>query len=153
MATATMNDQAVDLLNQLIETCKDGAQGFRLAESSVKSPDLKQLFGSYAGQRAMFGGQLQAEVEQLGGSPEKSGSMAATLHRGWMNVKAAVTGHDECSILAECERGEDAALKAYEQATHTMLPATVQAMVQQQHEQIKEAHNRIHALAVACTHS
>src|SRR5437762_1114332 len=142
MATATMNDQAVDLLNQLIETCKDGAQGFRLAESSVKSPDLKQLLGSYAGQRAMFAGQLQAEVELQGGSPEKSGSVAATLHRGWMNVKAAVTGHDECGVLAECQRGEDATLKAYEQARHTMLPATAQAMVEQQFQQIKEAHDR-----------
>ena len=33
-----------------------------------------------------------------------------------MDIKAIATGRDEGAIIAECERGEDAAVRAYEQA-------------------------------------
>lgn len=33
-----------DTLNGLIEICRDGARGFRLAADHVADPELKQLF-------------------------------------------------------------------------------------------------------------
>jgi uncharacterized protein (TIGR02284 family) len=143
---ATDNDTVISTLNNLIETCKDGQNGFQTAADGVKNTELKTLFHTYSQQRAQFAAELQAEVRRLGGDPSQTGSIAATLHRGWINIKSAVTGEDEAAIISECERGEDSAVKNYQDAINTGLPADVRAIVERQYAQVKEAHDRIRAL-------
>lgn len=140
------NEDVISTLNDLIETCKDGQNGFKTAAEGVERSDLKSTFYEYGQQRAQFAGELQSLVRELGGDPENTGSASAALHRGWINIKSVVTGKDDASILDECERGEDAAKKAYENATQMQLPSNVGSVVQQQASQIKEAHDRIRDL-------
>ena len=45
MSNATTKDY-ISTLNGLIETCKDGEQGFRSAAEGVQRADLKTLFNS-----------------------------------------------------------------------------------------------------------
>ena len=98
------------ILNDLIETLKDGQEGFRAAAEDVKSSDLKTLFSEYSLQRSQFAGELQSLAHSLGEKePETAGSVSGALHRGWINLKSALTSKDEQAILAECERGEDSA--------------------------------------------
>lgn len=139
-------DHVISVLNNLIETCRDGQEGFRTAAEGVKNSELKTLFGIYSQQRAQFVGELQNEVRRLGGDPEKSGSVAASLHRGWINIKSAVTGEDEGSIISECERGEDSAVNNYEDALKEKLPADIEEVVRRQFTEVKAAHDRIRAL-------
>jgi uncharacterized protein (TIGR02284 family) len=147
---ATENDNVIATLNNLIETCKDGQNGFQTAADGVKNVDLKTLFHTYSQQRATFAGELQQEVRRLGGDPEKTGSLAATLHRGWIDIKSAVTGEDEAAIISECERGEDSAKRNYEDAlTDENLPGDIRTIVERQYAQIKEAHDRIRSLEKA----
>jgi uncharacterized protein (TIGR02284 family) len=141
------NDKAIACLNNLIETCKDGQDGFRTAAESVARPDLKTLFNTFSQQRAQFAAELQNEVRRLGGDPEKTGSVAASLHRGWIDIKSAVTGKDDNAVIAECERGEDSAVKNYEAAINDEnLPANLREVVRRQFVAIKEAHDRVRTL-------
>jgi uncharacterized protein (TIGR02284 family) len=140
------NDEVISTLNNLIETCKDGQNGFRTAAEGVKDAKLTTLFNTYSQQRAQFAAELQSEVRRLGGNPEETGSTAAVLHRGWINIKSAVTGEDEGAVISECERGEDAAVKSYEQALKNSLPADVRMIIESQFLQVKEAHDRIRSL-------
>lgn len=144
---ATDNDDAISTLNNLIETCKDGQNGFQAAADGVKNGDLKTLFHTYSQQRAQFAGELQTEVRRLGGDPEQTGSVAASLHRGWINIKSAMTGEDEAGVISECERGEDSAVRNYEDAlADEDLPADIRSIVERQFAQVKEAHDRIRSL-------
>ena len=143
------NDNVISTLNNLIETCKDGENGFRTAADGVKNSELRTLFLTYSQQRARFAAELQAEVRNLGGDPENTGSVAATLHRGWINIKSTVTGEDEGAIISECERGEDSAVRNYKDALSESLPANVLSIVQRQYTDVKEAHDRIRALEKA----
>ena len=68
------------------------------------------------------------------------------VHRGWINIKSAVTGEDEAAVISECERGEDSAVEAYEEALETDLPNDVKVIVSRQFSQVKEAHDRIRSL-------
>ena len=140
------NDNAIPTLNNLIETCKDGEEGFRTAADGVKNSDLRTLFLTYSQQRAQFAAELQSEVRHLGGDPEDSGSVAASLHRGWINIKSTVTGEDEGAVISECERGEDSAVRNYKDALNHDLPANLRSIVERQYAQVKEAHDRIRAL-------
>jgi uncharacterized protein (TIGR02284 family) len=139
-------DNAISTLNNLIETCKDGENGFRTAADGVKNGELKTLFNLYAQQRAQFAAELQAEVRTFGGDPENTGSAIASLHRGWINIKSTVTGEDEGAIITECERGEDSAAKNYQEALEEDLPVNVRSIIERQFTQVKEAHDRIRAL-------
>lgn len=145
----TDNDNLITTLNNLIETCKDGENGFRAAADGVKNSDLKTLFLTYSQQRAQFAAELQGEVRTLGGDPEQTGSVAATLHRGWINIKATVTDEDEGAVISECERGEDSAVRNYQDALNENLPANVLSTIQRQYAAVKEAHDRIRALEKA----
>jgi uncharacterized protein (TIGR02284 family) len=141
------NDKVISVLNNLIETCKDGQNGFQTAADGITRSDLKSLFYQYSQQRAQFAGELQEEVRRLGGDPEQTGSVAATLHRGWINIKSAVTGEDENAVLAECERGEDSAVANYRDAlADETLPSDVRSVVERHYAQVKEAHDRVRNL-------
>lgn len=140
------NDEIIATLNGLIETCKDGQKGFMDAAEGIENSNLKTLLYEFSQQRSQFTGELQTLVQTLGGEPENTGSLSGSIHRGWSNLKAAVTGKDERSILSECERGEDAAKKAYLDALKIKLPEYIRDSVQTQYSAILTVHNRVKAL-------
>ena len=77
-----MNNEKATIDN-LIETLKDGQEGFKQAAESVKDQQLRSLFDEYSRQRARFAMELQGEARSMGESePEKGGSAAGALHRG-----------------------------------------------------------------------
>ena len=140
------NETVISTLNGLIETCRDGQNGFQTAAEGVTRSELKTLFHGYSQQRARFVGELQNEVRRLGGDPENMGSVAATLHRGWIDIRSAVSGGDDGAVISECERGEDAAVAAYRGALDQDLPANIRAAVERQFAEVKQAHDRIRSL-------
>jgi uncharacterized protein (TIGR02284 family) len=146
MMTTAVPEPAVKTLNQLIEVCRDGQKGFETAAAAVKTLDVKQLLKSYATQRACFATELQSEVTRLGGQPQEAGSIEATLHRGWINIKSLLTGASDTAIVAECERGETAALDAYHAALKADLPEEARTVVARQLEHVQEARDRVHVL-------
>ena len=146
------NDNVISTLNNLIETCKDAQEGFRQAAEGVKNSELKTLFHAYSTQRAQFAGELQNEVRRLGGDPEKTSSTLGALHRGWINIKSAVTGEDEGAVISECERGEDSAVRNYEDALRGELPNDLRSLIERQFTEVKAAHDRIRTLERASGH-
>jgi len=150
-----MAENITSILNGLVETSKDGEKGFRTAAENTKSDELKRTFLKRADDCAKGATELQQIVARRGDKPEQGGSVAGALHRGWVNLKAAVTPRDEVAILEECERGEDVAKAAYRKALdETALPDDVRTVVQRQydgvirnHDQIRELRDRYRAMA------
>ena len=139
--------EIISTINGLIETLKDGQQGFREASEAVKDSQLKSLFSEYSLQRAKFAGELQSEAISLGEStPENSSSAAGAMHRAWINLKSAITSQDDHAILAECERGEDSAVAEYKKAMEEDLSAPIRETISRQYTDVKSAHDRIKAL-------
>jgi uncharacterized protein (TIGR02284 family) len=141
-----MNTQN-DVIDNLIETLKDGQEGFKQAAEAVRDPKLKSLFSDYSQQRSRFAAALQSEARREGETePETSSSATGAMHRGWINLKSALTGGDEHAILAECERGEDSAVEQYKKALEDGLTPSAQEVVSRQFAEIKAAHDRIKSL-------
>ena len=143
MADTTETKDVVSVLNGLIETNKDGQDGFRLAAEKVKDTSLKSLFTKYSSQRASNVTELQSLVSQLGEKPASTGHIAASLHRGWINLKEALSRDEDKAIINECEAGEDAAVENYRNALNKGLPANVVAVLQKQFSGVQEAHRVI----------
>ena len=140
------HDKAISVLNNLIQTCKDGELGFKTAAEGLKNPAIKSKFLEYSRQRGEMVRDLQAEVRRLGGDPEKAGSVSGSVHRGWLDIKSAITGKDDHAIVAEAERGEDVAKSAYENALTEVLPVSAQTLVQQQSVKVRQAHDAVRDL-------
>lgn len=140
--------ETISTINDLIETLKDGQEGFRQAAEAVEDPQLKSLFNEFSLQRSRFAGELQSEAVGLGESkPEESSSAAGAMHRAWIDLKSAITKHDNHAILAECERGEDSAIKEYQEAMEEEdLAAPVREIISRQYAEVKSAHDRIKQL-------
>ena len=62
------NDEVISTLNNLIETCRDGQNGFQTAAEGVEGSTLKTLFLGYSQQRAAIRRRTSDEVRRLGGT-------------------------------------------------------------------------------------
>ena len=134
-------------LNELIQTCRDGQEGFLTAAENVEDIEVRKLFNEYSLQRAKFTGELQSASHELGDSkPENASSVGGALHRGWINLKAAVEGRNVHGILVECERGEDSAVAEFKKALELDLPANLRETIQYQFTAIQAAHDRVREL-------
>ena len=142
-----MDDKnAVDVVEKLIETCKDGQNGYKDAADHVKRPDLKTYFQQQSTERGAFANELQTELGKLG-KPEKkeSGSISAAAHRAWIDTKAALGAGDK-SILESVEQGEDNAKENYEKAIGASLPSNVAEIVRRQAASVRSAHDKVRNL-------
>jgi uncharacterized protein (TIGR02284 family) len=146
--TMSQQKEIISTINGLIETLKDGQQGFREASQAVKDTQLKSLFLEYSLERAKFAGELQNEAISLGEhDPEDSSSAAGAMHRAWINLKSAITSGDDHAVLAECERGEDSAVNEYKKAMEEEeLSAPIRETIARQYSDVKKAHDHIKAL-------
>ena len=136
-----------DAIHHLIDVCRDGERGFRAAAAAVSEPKLKALFNELADERARFAADLMPHLRRLGDSAEgDEGTSAGALHRGWINVKSHVPGHNDHSIVAEARRGEQKAEEAYQEALNGMLPPTVVELIETQQNRMHEVVDRIRAI-------
>ncbi len=133
------------VLQHLIDICLDGERGFRAAADYVDNPGLQTLFRHLAEQRQRFADDLVPHLQRMGGLPD-DGSEMASLHRSWMRMKGMVPGRHDHAIVVEAERGEHAAIDAYEDALNGMLPPTVTGLVETQKDAIEAATERIRTI-------
>ncbi|OKO34567.1 hypothetical protein AM469_002264, partial [Pseudomonas aeruginosa] len=118
-------DDTLDVLNDLLQTSKDGEAGFHACAEDLRDPQLKAAMLEQSRDCAAAADELERIVLELGGKPKDSTSFAGDLHRRWVDLKSLVTGKDEEAVLNECERGEDVAKHRYQAALEKSLPAEI----------------------------
>ena len=112
--TETSHD--IRTLNGLIATTIDSVDGYTEAAKDAENSRFAALFTSRATERRQVASALQAEVSKLGGNPEDDGTVLASAHRTFLDLKSAVTGQDDQAIVNEVERGEDHIKAKFEDA-------------------------------------
>ena len=139
-------NDAISVVENLIETCKDGQKGYQDAAEHVKRTDLKSYFMEQSAERGRFAQELQAELARLG-KPDKevSGSTGGAMHRAWIDVKANL-GAGDTTILESVESGEDNAKDTYQKALSGTLPASLTEIVRRQAASVQRAHDKVRML-------
>ena len=143
------NHEVISVLNNLIETCTRGQNGFRNAAESIQNSEFRRLFNIFSQQRAQFITELQSEVHRLGGEAGKSDE-ARTATDKTIPFRSAATKvggiRDEATVIAECQQEEETAVNDYQDALKADLPLDVQYVVKRQYMDIKDAFDRIRIL-------
>jgi uncharacterized protein (TIGR02284 family) len=119
---------------------------FFVATSRLFVSSIFVTLALFAFVQTLVGTVIEAQVRGLGGTPAQGGSVSGSMHRAWTNIKSAITGMNEHAVLAECERGEDAAKHAYEGALKQDLPTDVRTIIERQYQGVKENHDRVRNL-------
>ena len=139
-------NNAISVVENLIETCKDGQKGYQDAAQHVKRSDLKTYFNEKSLERSRFAGELEAELVRLGKPDKKvSGSASAAMHRAWIDTKVALGGGDK-TILESVEKGEDDAKDTYNKALTGSLPGNLMEIVRRQAAGVQRAHDKVKML-------
>lgn len=136
--------ETIDILNNLITVSKDGEAGFKKVAEEVTDAHLKSVFTNRASGCTQAIAELQAHVTRLGGTPTDSGSILGALHRGWVDVKSAVTNRDNATILEECYRGEESAEQAFAKALENNdLSQDVRSFIQKLYDGVKQNYDLV----------
>src|SRR5437588_12441479 len=130
-------NNAVSVLEELIETAKDGEKGYQDAAAHIKRPDLKSYFNEQALERSRFVQELQTELAKVGKPDKKaSGSVSGALHRAWIDTKANLGGGDKTILEPEQQR-EDKQKQPYQTTEHNCLPLSPATNVRRQADRLQ----------------
>lgn len=144
------NEKVVGVLNDLIRINHDRVVGYEKAIDELKDGDLdlKTLFNRYINESRQYAQELTTEVSRLGGDPAEGTTNSGKIYRVWMDLKAAVTGHDRETVLNNCEFGEDAAQKAYDMALNSEVEfeTSLRDLVVRQKAALKVGHDEVKRL-------
>jgi uncharacterized protein (TIGR02284 family) len=144
MEKAMSNSYAHDIkvLNELIMTTLDSVDGYSEAAKDADNPTFKNLFSQWASERRQVAHELQEQVRILGGKPEDDGSMLASAHRMFLNVRDSLSKGDK-GVVEEVERGEDYLKAKYEDALDDDdLSQMVRPIVNRAYESVIHGHDQ-----------
>ncbi len=132
----------ISVINTLITTTIDSANGFERSAENVQGGQFEQMFREFAQERRQLVGRLQEHVRQMGGTPNDDGSLKADLHRRFEDLRSALGGGDK-AIIAEVERGEDYIKNKYETALNDdRLSPECRAIIQEGYQSVRAGHDR-----------
>ena len=140
------NDDVIDELNDLLESCRDGEFGFRTCADNAETAMLKDVFNKRADDCRHAAKELESHIVSLGGTAADGGTMGGAMHRGWVSVRGTLSTNSDQAMLDEAERGEDSALAAYRKALKQALPAETRNLVQRQAAGAQRNHDEIKAM-------
>lgn len=141
------NSNENNAVNDLITVTIDSGNGYRKAAEAADNQAFRTIFTDRANERDAIVQDMQRHVLEHGDTPEDDGSVAAGLHRIFLNLRDVVTGRDDKAIIAEVERGEDYIKAKYEKVlADSELAPDVRELVQNAYVKVKAGHDQMRDL-------
>jgi len=133
-----MEAHTLSQLKDLSQLLSDSERGYAEAAQYAKSKPVKELLQQISRGRASLITDIAAELMRAGSTPPEDGTLKGDLHRAWMDIRHALTGADDGSMLDECERGENYLTERYDTiVSDTALPVDLRKKLLQQRAQIQ----------------
>lgn len=140
---AHTNEDHIKLVNSLVETTIDSADGYAEAAKDADGQRYKTLFTQRAQERRTIATELQDEVRRLGGEPKDDGTILAAAHRVFVNLRDSLSKGDE-AVINEVESGEDHIKAKYEKAlADTDVDAHTRAAIEKAWISVKSGHDQM----------
>lgn len=144
MSNANRHD--IHVLNSLIQTTIDSADGYRLASSETDDPGHRDMFGRRSFERRQVAEELQSMVRTLGGDPAAEGSILAKAQRAFADVKHALM-RDETGMIGAVESAEEAVRARFEKALEdSQISATTRDTIRRAFFRVGEGRDEVHDL-------
>ena len=140
------NAHDIKVLNGLIETTLDSADGYREAAEQTQDPHYRTLFEGRSAERQQVADTLSDAVRGLGGDPESHGSILAKAHRAFLDVKHALLRNDD-SVVGSIDSGEGFIASKFEKALEDAgISATTRETIRRAYASVKVGHDQMEGL-------
>jgi uncharacterized protein (TIGR02284 family) len=137
------NDHDISVVNSLITTTIDSANGFERSAEDADASQYKQMFSQFGQERRQVVTRLQDYVRSLGGTPNDDGSLKADLHRRWIDLRDAIQSGGDKEVINEVERGEDYLKGKYDVAlADTDLAQPTLDVIREAYQSVRAGHDR-----------
>jgi uncharacterized protein (TIGR02284 family) len=137
----------ISTLNTLIATTIDSITGYENSAKDIDNERFREIFRQRADERQRVVEELRSEVRRLGGNPEDGGSFMGKAHQRFEDLKSAVTGGDDKSIINEVERGEDYLKEKFEAALDSdALSGESRSVVERCYQSVRSGHDQMSQL-------
>lgn len=141
------NQEIIDSLNELVQINNDRIRGYESSIDNVEDKALAGQFRQFIVQSQKFRSELADHVVRLDGhavTDATTTDLASKFHRAWLDIKASVSDNEKAAVLGSVEFGENAAVKAYEDALEEdHLPAYVKEVIQAQLADLRAARDQV----------
>lgn len=142
-------EKTVSVLNDLLQITNDRIAGFSKVENKVWNtyPGLKADYDQMVSHSQNMKSELAGLITERGGQPDNTTTAAGSIHRAWIDVKNSFSGNKDEATLENVVFGEQAAIKAYENALDSgdLCTKSSQAVQDQLHH-LKSSYNKFENL-------
>jgi uncharacterized protein (TIGR02284 family) len=137
----------VSTLETLATTLIDSINGYEDAAKNSDNPRFQQIFRERSSERRRVLDDLRSEIRRLGGDPPDDGSISGKTHQRWLDLKAAVTGRDDQSVINSVEAGEDYLKEKFETALSSGdLTGESRQVVERVYQSVRSGHDQMSQL-------
>ena len=144
MSNANRHD--IHVLNSLIQTSIDSADGYREASTGAEDFRRRDLFGRRSFERRQVAEELQSTVRALGGDPAADGSILAKAQRAFADVKHALM-RDDAGMIGAVDTAEETLRARFEKALEdSQISATTRETIRRAFTRVSEGREEVHDL-------
>lgn len=143
---SNLTDATLQMLQGLIRINIDSAEEFAEAAKHASDNGLSILFLDISAQHTKNAIELQEYVKWNGETPRAEGSVAATLHRIWLNIRSRLSGGDRRVLLSNIEKVENHVVQAYDDALTETTGSEVHDVLAVQFESIRPNYGKVASL-------
>lgn len=139
------NQRTVEVLNDLLKITNDRITGFSKVEAKVwdTHSHLKADYDRMVSHSQDMKSELIGMIRERGGEAEDVTTAAGAIHRAWIDIKNSFSGNKDESTLENVVFGEDAAIKAYQNALDSGdLTGECSRKIQDQLHHLKASYNK-----------
>lgn len=136
----------IHVLNGLLETTIDSVEGYAEAAKDAENPRFRELFLNRAAERRQAVTLLRQAVRREGGEPADDGTVLASAHRVFVDMRSSISKGDK-AVIEEVERGEDHIKAKYNEALKDeQLSLESRDAIQQAYTSVQLGHDQMSAL-------
>ena len=137
-------------INAIIEKNNDAYKGYKKVADKAESSSLTSFFLQQASERQDFATKLTANLKAYDPDfkVDTDGSATGSMHRAWIDVKAALSIDDDEALLEECLRGDKASADEYEKflENNSSLHADITNTIRQQLQKVRNTLSKVSSL-------
>jgi len=142
----TEHTHEIKILNGLIESTIDSADGYSEAAKDAENSQFREIFLTRANERRQIVTRLREAVRREGGDPADDGTVLASAHRMFTGLRSSMSKGDK-AVIDEVERGEDHIKAKYDEALKDdKLSMSARETIQQAYTSVRQGHDQMSAL-------
>jgi uncharacterized protein (TIGR02284 family) len=135
-----------DLLKDIVETARDGADFYEGAQRKVNNPRLKAIFGRMsAAKRELITG-LSDHLAHEGEAAPTGGTLFGSFRRLYAEVLATLASDDDHVYVAQLEEAENRLLDQIQQAIGEASATDVRVQLQAYLPKVRACHDEMRDL-------